>query len=114
MNVFSLITIDVAQEYVRMVRAERGFGDDSARELCALLLEEAGELSKAVRQAEGGVLHEGTDTFEIAKELADCMIVLFAIAILYGIAMSEALMTKIQLDWKKKYYRERKDGNTVN
>jgi len=87
-------TLGDLQRYVADLEAERGFGDQTARDKCLLLGEEIGELFKAVRRAEGLMVDHASTFGEIGDELADALIYLCAIANRYGIDLETAFRDK--------------------
>jgi NTP pyrophosphatase (non-canonical NTP hydrolase) len=98
---FSQLHEDVSlkdiQEYIRKVIDLRGFGKQSAQTSMLLLLEETGELAKAIRKSSPGMsvdvnkLHN-YDTAE--SEVADIFIVLLSICNILNISLFDALIDK--------------------
>ncbi len=87
-------TLADLQAYVEDLENERGFSDQTARDKCLLLGEEAGELFRAVRRAEGLRVDPASRRAEVGEELADLLIYLCAIANRYGIDLEAAFRAK--------------------
>tara|TARA_B110000263_G_C15142234_1_gene433909 strand:+ start:156 stop:467 length:312 start_codon:yes stop_codon:yes gene_type:complete len=90
------------QKYVALMELERSFDDQTSIEKCLLVGEEVGELFKAVRKAEG--LKMASHGSEVARELADVLIYLCAIANRYDIDLESAFRSTEALNesrgWK--------------
>ncbi len=85
------------QRYIQQVIELRGFGNQSTQASLLLLLEEAGELAKAVRKNTKGMSVDNSrisnyDTIE--SEVADVLIVLISICNNLGIDLFDALKEK--------------------
>ncbi len=91
------------QAYMRKVVHLRGFDDESMRDVMLLLVEEVGELAKAIRREIGlkvGVT-KPEDRKKVAHELADCLIYLLDIANLAEIDLDDAFRAKEEINTKK-------------
>lgn len=82
------------QEYIWSMNFERGFDTKDAGKKLVMLMEEVGELAKAVREVSGIKFASTTKRTELAEELADVQIVLLGLAGLIGIDMFDAVMMK--------------------
>ena len=85
------------QKYIKQVIDIRGFGNQSTQAALLLLLEEVGELAKAVRKNTQGMSVDTNrinnyDTIE--SEIADVLIVLISICNSLGIDLFDALKEK--------------------
>lgn len=85
------------QKYIKQVIDIRGFGNQSTEASLLLLLEEVGELAKAVRKNTQGMSVDtkrinNYDTIE--SEVADVLIVLISICNNLGIDLFDALKEK--------------------
>ncbi|MCL2572423.1 MAG: hypothetical protein FWE11_08455 [Defluviitaleaceae bacterium] len=85
------------QEYIKSVLDMRGFSDESVQETMLLLLEETGELAKAVRKSATNMSvdvdkMQNYDTVE--SEVADVFIVLMAVCNKMNINLLSALQEK--------------------
>lgn len=95
----------VLQAYIRKVVHFRGFDDESVRDVMLLLIEEVGELAKAIRREIGlkvGVT-KPEDRKLVAHELADCLIYLLDIANLADIDLDDAFRAKEEINNKKSW-----------
>ena len=100
-------TLPQIQEYIRKIVELRGFANESIQETMLLLLEETGELAKAVRKAE---THMSVDVNKlhhystIESEVADVFFVLTAICNKLHINLLDALKEKEKInagrDWR--------------
>jgi NTP pyrophosphatase (non-canonical NTP hydrolase) len=95
------ISLKKLQEYVRQMNTERGFNTKDASKKLVMLMEEVGELAKAVRQSVGLKFSDTTKHTELAEELADVQIVLLGLASLTGIDMYEAIVKKEEKNQKR-------------
>jgi NTP pyrophosphatase (non-canonical NTP hydrolase) len=100
--------LSTLQAYIRNVVKLRGFDDESVRDVVLLLVEEVGELAKAVRR-QIGLKVEATNRDNvktIADEVADCLIYLLDIANLVGLDLEIALRSKEEINAKKTWVSE--------
>jgi len=84
------------QRYIWQANIERGFNTEDASKKFVMLMEEVGELAKAVRMHVGLKFTDTTKQTDIAEELADVQIVLLGLASMLSIDMHEAVMAKEQ------------------
>jgi NTP pyrophosphatase (non-canonical NTP hydrolase) len=61
------------QKLVRKLVVERGYDQETVPEVLMLLIEEVGELAKAIRKLNGQVTHADSKTHNVEEELADCL-----------------------------------------
>ena len=92
------------QKYIQKVIQLRGFGDQSTQASLLLLLEEVGELAKAVRKNTKGMSVDNSrisnyDTIE--SEVADVLIVLISICNSLGIDLFDALKEKERVNCER-------------
>src|SRR4051812_24766201 len=90
-------TLRQLQEYIAVHWRERGFDGSSALQECLLLVEETGELAKAIRKhkpSSGMTIDAGSQPHDIAHEIADVLWVVTAIANIYGLDMEKAFREK--------------------
>jgi NTP pyrophosphatase (non-canonical NTP hydrolase) len=93
------------QAYIRKVVHLRGFDNESVRDVMLLLVEEVGELAKAIRREIGlkvGV-SKPEDRKNVAQELADCLIYLLDIANLADIDLDSAFLAKEKVNNRKSW-----------
>ena len=86
-------TVRQLQEYVEQLNEERKFSDDVSKKLI-MLMEEVGELAKAVRKQVGMKFSKNTEQKDTAEELADIQIVLLGMASLLDVDMITAVEEK--------------------
>lgn len=92
------------QKYIQKVIQLRGFGDQSTQASLLLLLEEVGELAKAIRKNTKGMSVDNSrisnyDTIE--SEVADVLIVLISICNSLGIDLFDALKEKERVNCER-------------
>jgi NTP pyrophosphatase (non-canonical NTP hydrolase) len=94
------------QKYIGEVLRLRGMDNQPVQAALLLLMEEAGELAKAVRKSTPGMSmdKERVDSYSTAPaELADIFIILAGIANILGIDLLDALVAKEKIncarDW---------------
>lgn len=93
------------QQYVKEMKAERGFRVEPIYE-CCLLAEEVGELISAVRKnTKGGSIGSGSVAGNIKLELADVLIYLCSIANIHGINLEEAFREKEEINKQRTWKR---------
>jgi NTP pyrophosphatase (non-canonical NTP hydrolase) len=96
------------QAYIRKVVHIRGFDEESLRDVVLLLVEEVGELAKAVRWQVGLKVARShpEDNKTVALELADCLIYLLDIANLAGIDLDDAFRAKEKINQSKSWTKD--------
>ena len=82
------------QAYIWQMNIERGFNTEDADKKLIMLVEELGELAKAVRKEVGLKFTATTEQKEIREELADVQIVLLGLASMLKVDMLEAVRAK--------------------
>lgn len=80
---------------------ERKFNIEDPSKKLVMLMEEVGELSKAVRKTVGMKFTETTKVTDIEEELADVQIVLLGLASLLQIDMFDAVIRKEEKNKKR-------------
>ena len=94
------------QEYIKKVIEIRGFSDKSIQEEMLLLLEETGELAKAVRKKlpSGTIDNNKLKNYtEIEEEVADIFIVLTNICNVLNIDLYKAIIDKEKINVERKW-----------
>lgn len=94
MTITDKTTLKELQDYVRAFATERGFDDETVEQKFVLLVEEVGELAKAVRMVANIKFAGDTARTEIEDELADVQLLLFNIANKLGVDMPTAIENK--------------------
>ncbi len=82
------------QNYVQSMNIERGFNTEDPSKKLVLLVEEIGELARAIRKVAGIKFTETTHTANLKEELGDVQIVLLGLANILKIDMLEAVRDK--------------------
>lgn len=80
---------------------ERKFNIDDPSKKLVMLIEEVGELAKAIRKTVGLKFTETTRTTELEEEIADVQIVLLGLASMLGIDMFDAVSKKEEQNHKR-------------
>lgn len=101
-------SIDEVQEYIKKIISIRGFDKKSIQDEMLLLLEETGELAKAIRKTlpDATIDYDKIENYtDIEEEIADVFIVLNVICNKLDINLYKALRDKeeknIERKWKK-------------
>ena len=97
------ITVKELQKYIWQMNIDRGFNTENPSEKMVLLIEEVGELAKAIRQVIGLKCDDETKRTELSHELADVQIVLLGLASMLDIDMVEAVREKEERNQKRKW-----------
>lgn len=100
-------TVDDVQEYIRKVITLRGFANQSVQDKMLLLLEETGELAKAIRKTlpEASIDYNKIENYtNIEEEIADVFIVLTSICNELNINLYDTIINKekknVEREWK--------------
>jgi len=100
-------SLNEIQDYIRKIITIRGFSEQRVQDKMLLLLEETGELAKAIRKTlpEVSIDYEKIENYtDIEEEIADVFIVLVSICNRLNINLYNALKKKeeknIQRQWK--------------
>jgi len=86
--------LDAFQNYYRRVAIERGYHRESARDCLLLMVEEVGELARAIRKREKLKRHGSEIQQDEASELADVFLYVVHMANVFGISLSKAVQDK--------------------
>lgn len=99
--------IDEIQEYIKEVIRMRGFSEQRIQDKMLLLLEETGELAKAIRKKlpDASVDYTKIENYTaVEEEIADVFIVLVSICNTLNINLYEAFKSKeeknVKREWK--------------
>lgn len=87
-------TLSDFQNYVDKIVQQRGFDQDTPQDRLVLLVEEIGELAKAIREQQGIGMAEDTKKTQVREELADCFLHLLGIANQYQLNLEKAFRDK--------------------
>jgi len=98
--------LNYLQEYYLEQSRKRGFESEAPEEVFVLLVEEVGELAKAVRSMIGlSVQSDDTTRKSVKLELADCFIYLLHMANQLRINLYDAFREKERLNAEKQWHR---------
>ena len=87
-------SLDEWQTYVQQKITERGFANETTQQKFLLLVEEVGELAKALRPLEGIKTSDDSDKLDVKHEAADVFWLLCCICNGLGIDLDEAVRLK--------------------
>jgi NTP pyrophosphatase (non-canonical NTP hydrolase) len=82
------------QAYIWQMNVERGFNTEDPSKKLVMLMEEVGELAKAVRKEAGLKFTDTTRLKDLHEELADVQIVLLGLSSMLDIDMFDAVLAK--------------------
>lgn len=94
MNIEDIDSLQQIQEYIWEKNKERGFSNELPERKLLMLMEESGELAKAIRKTIGMGFSKNTVTTDVREELADVQIILLGLASTLDIDMLEAVREK--------------------
>ncbi len=94
MNIPTDDSLKTLQAYIWQMNIDRGFNVEDPSKKLVMLMEEVGELAKAVRKVAGMKFTDSTKQTELKEELADVQIVLLGLASLLDVDMFEAVTAK--------------------
>lgn len=99
-------TLNEIQNYIKEVIKIRGFSEQKVQDKMLLLLEETGELAKAIRKTipEASVDYERLENYtDIEEEVADVFIVLVSICNRLNINLYDAIIKKEEKNIKRQW-----------
>jgi NTP pyrophosphatase (non-canonical NTP hydrolase) len=82
------------QNHIWQMNIQRGFNTEDSSKKLVMLVEEVGELAKAIRKDIGLKFTDTTEQKDIKEELADVQIVLLGLASLMKVDMLDAVRAK--------------------
>lgn len=91
------------QNYIWQMNKERGFNTEDASKKLVMLMEEVGELAKAIRKLVGLKFTDTTKRQELREELADVQIVLLGLASMLDEDMFAAVIDKEKKNRERKW-----------
>lgn len=98
-------TLNDVQGYINQVVKHRGFDKQTVDYEFRMLVEEVGELAKALRKQTGGFIADDSDDYKVRHECADVLWMLVCICNSLGINLEEALREKEEHN-KKRTWRK--------
>jgi len=99
-------TVNELQEYFKEILAIRGFSNQTAKDKILLLIEEVGELAKALRKEDHSLTIDRTriGNYEaIESEIADVGIVLISLCNVLNINLFESIIDKEKKNIERKW-----------
>ena len=97
-------SINEIQSYIKKVMEVRGFNKEKSSDKILLLVEEVGELAKAIRKNESNLGIDKTKEYNyssIESEIADVFIVLLSICDILNIDLLKAFLNKEEENIKR-------------
>jgi len=93
-NALAGMTLPELQAYIVRRSEERGFTNETAQDKFALLVEEVGELAKAMRPLHGIKMADDAREQNIEYELADVFWMLLSLSASLGVDLETAVLAK--------------------
>lgn len=93
-DLYQVQSIDQLQSYVARVGRERGFDSESIQDTFMLLVEELGEVAKALRPLHNVKVAHDSVYGELEHELADVQLLLLSLSNKLDIRMHTAVLNK--------------------
>lgn len=87
-------TLTDFQKLISQLVIERGYNQETVPEVLMLLIEEVGELAKAIRKLNGQKTHQDSKIHDAEEELADCLWLLVDISNRLDINLEAAFRAK--------------------
>ena len=94
-------SLKALQKYIWQMNIDRGFNTEDPSKKLVMLMEETGELAKAVRKIAGLKFTNTTKRTDLEEELADVQIVLLGLASMLQVEMFDAVIAKEQKNRKR-------------
>ncbi|MGH9460042.1 MAG: MazG nucleotide pyrophosphohydrolase domain-containing protein, partial [Vicinamibacteria bacterium] len=89
------------QHYYKRVASQRGYERENAQNCLLLMVEEVGELARAIRKREKLVRHGAVRHVDEARELADVFLYVIHMANILGLDLGSAVREKEELNLAK-------------
>lgn len=96
-------TLKDFQVFVAKLGVERGFDKETLPEVFTVLVEEIGELAKAVRKSNGQKIDSNSKQFEVAEEAADVLWLLLDLCNRLDIDLEQAFRDKETKNQKRQW-----------
>ena len=96
-------SLKALQKYIWQMNIDRGFNTKDPSKKLVMLMEEVGELAKAVRKIAGMKFTDTTKQVDIEEELADVQIVLLGLASMLDVDMFNAVVAKETKNHKRSW-----------
>jgi NTP pyrophosphatase (non-canonical NTP hydrolase) len=95
------LTLRDYQEQIRKLVVERGYDQETVSEVFTLLVEEVGELAKAIRKANGQKVHLDSRVHEVGEEMADVFWLVIDLCNRLNIDLAQAFEAKEMKNQKR-------------
>ncbi len=82
------------QKYYQKVSSRRGWDKETSKDIMLLMIEEMGELARAIRKSQGLKRHKSYDDANLSDELADVQLYLIHLANSLNVKLDEAVTQK--------------------
>lgn len=102
-------TIADFQQHIRQLVIERGYEKETVPEVLMLLVEEVGELAKAIRKLNGQKTHQDSKVHDAEEELADCLWLLIDLSNRLDIDLETAFRAKEAKNQTRKVVEPKSD-----
>lgn len=89
------------QAFLKQIVVERGFDKETPSEVFTVLVEEVGELAKAMRKAGGQKIDPNSEHHDIEEEVADVLFMLVDLCNRLGIDLEAAFRAKEEKNLKR-------------
>jgi len=98
-------TLKDFQKYVKDMRIERNFNEETILEECLLLGEEVGELFKAIRKHKTRITFDNSNSkvTQVEEEISDVLTMLICVANNAGVDIEQAFRNKEEINKKRKW-----------
>jgi NTP pyrophosphatase (non-canonical NTP hydrolase) len=100
----SNLTISEYQDLVRDLAIKRGFDEETVPEVFTLLVEEVGELAKAIRKNNGQKIDPKSKQLDVEEELADVFWLLLDLCNRLNVDLSKAFYEKEIKNSKREWH----------
>jgi len=113
---YSYASLTELQEYLRTMSIKRGFTKESAQNTLLVMLEEVGELAKAIRKHSGiGIDHQRLDSYgNLKHEMADVLICLLILANKCDVNIFDAFHDKEKINSQRTWSTATKVAKSTN
>lgn len=91
------------QQLIRKLAEERGFMDETITQVFTLLVEEVGELAKAIRKTNGQKVGEHSKQHMVEEEVADVFWLLIDVCNRLDIDLAKAFADKEEINKQRKW-----------
>lgn len=99
------MTLAEYQQLIRQLAEERGFMEETVSEVFGLLVEEVGEMAKAIRKSNGQKIGAHSKEHEVSDEAADVFVLLIDLCNRLDIDLAAAFAAKEKINqtrnWNK-------------